>query len=151
RPIPYDELKRLGIPPPPEGRYMSRFQVPSPPRREKSSPDLERGSRRSSKDRADGIHRRSSTDDDAGLEEEYQCHQRNSYSETPIQTEDRYDSYETREDRKHRSSRDKDHRSHHRRRSTDEEEPDSKRSRRSSRDRKEHSHEHRSKRHRHRD
>ncbi|KAJ6805716.1 U11/U12 small nuclear ribonucleoprotein 35 kDa protein [Iris pallida] len=33
RPIPYDDLKRLGIDPPPEGRYMSRFQVPSPPRR----------------------------------------------------------------------------------------------------------------------
>ncbi|KAG1327582.1 hypothetical protein COCNU_01G015160 [Cocos nucifera] len=26
RPIPYDDLKRLGIPPPPEGRYMSRFE-----------------------------------------------------------------------------------------------------------------------------
>ncbi|KAL6845951.1 hypothetical protein ACP4OV_023399 [Aristida adscensionis] len=26
RPIPYDELKKLGIPPPPEGRYMSRYQ-----------------------------------------------------------------------------------------------------------------------------
>ncbi|KAJ4779679.1 U11/U12 small nuclear ribonucleoprotein 35 kDa protein [Rhynchospora pubera] len=39
RPIPYDELKRLGIPPPPEGRYMSRFQVPSPPRRRKNTGD----------------------------------------------------------------------------------------------------------------
>jgi len=27
KPIPFDDLKRLGIPPPPEGRYMSRFQV----------------------------------------------------------------------------------------------------------------------------
>ncbi|KAK8939054.1 hypothetical protein KSP39_PZI011268 [Platanthera zijinensis] len=27
RPIPYDDLKRLGIPPPPEGRFLSRFQV----------------------------------------------------------------------------------------------------------------------------
>ncbi|KAF7807925.1 U11/U12 small nuclear ribonucleoprotein 35 kDa protein [Senna tora] len=34
RPIPYKDLERLGIPPPPEGRYMSRFQAPSPPRRE---------------------------------------------------------------------------------------------------------------------
>ncbi|PKU61197.1 U11/U12 small nuclear ribonucleoprotein 35 kDa protein [Dendrobium catenatum] len=33
RPIPYDDLKRLGIPLPPEGRFLSRFQVPSPPRR----------------------------------------------------------------------------------------------------------------------
>ncbi|XP_060180575.1 U11/U12 small nuclear ribonucleoprotein 35 kDa protein [Lycium barbarum] len=36
RQIPWDDLKRLGIPPPPEGRYMSRFQAPSPPRRERS-------------------------------------------------------------------------------------------------------------------
>ncbi|XP_047317244.1 U11/U12 small nuclear ribonucleoprotein 35 kDa protein [Impatiens glandulifera] len=35
RPIPVEELKRLGISPPPEGRYMSRFQVPSPPRRKR--------------------------------------------------------------------------------------------------------------------
>lgn len=27
KPIPYAELKKLGIPPPPEGRYMSRFEV----------------------------------------------------------------------------------------------------------------------------
>ncbi|CAN6448626.1 unnamed protein product [Victoria cruziana] len=33
RPIPRDHLKRLGIPMPPEGRYMSRFQVPPLPRR----------------------------------------------------------------------------------------------------------------------
>ncbi|KAL0347976.1 UNVERIFIED_CONTAM: U11/U12 small nuclear ribonucleoprotein [Sesamum angustifolium] len=37
RQIPLDDLKRLGIPPPPEGRYMSRFQIPSPPRRKRSS------------------------------------------------------------------------------------------------------------------
>lgn len=41
RPIPYDDLKRLGIPPPPEGRYMSRFQVPSPPRRKRDSEERE--------------------------------------------------------------------------------------------------------------
>ncbi|CAN1253393.1 U11/U12 small nuclear ribonucleoprotein 35 kDa protein [Linum perenne] len=45
RPIPYDELKKLGIPPPPEGNYMSRFQVPSPPRRNRSSKDEEEGRR----------------------------------------------------------------------------------------------------------
>ncbi|XP_020576916.1 U11/U12 small nuclear ribonucleoprotein 35 kDa protein [Phalaenopsis equestris] len=39
RPIPYDDLKRLGIPPPPEGRFLSRFHIPSPPR---SSNHLER-------------------------------------------------------------------------------------------------------------
>ncbi|KAK1381539.1 U11/U12 small nuclear ribonucleoprotein 35 kDa protein [Heracleum sosnowskyi] len=36
RPIPFDDLKKLGIPPPPEGRYMSRFQIPSPPHRRSS-------------------------------------------------------------------------------------------------------------------
>ncbi|RAL48344.1 hypothetical protein DM860_005768 [Cuscuta australis] len=41
RQIPFDDLKRLGIQPPPEGRYMSRFQDPSPPRRERISGDDE--------------------------------------------------------------------------------------------------------------
>ncbi|GJV89627.1 U11/U12 small nuclear ribonucleoprotein 35 kDa protein [Tanacetum coccineum] len=41
RPIPYDDLKRLGIPPPPEGNYMSRFEVPSPPRRKTRDTDRE--------------------------------------------------------------------------------------------------------------
>ncbi|XP_051144102.1 U11/U12 small nuclear ribonucleoprotein 35 kDa protein [Andrographis paniculata] len=36
RQIPWDELKRLGMPLPPEGKYMSRFQIPSPPRRKRS-------------------------------------------------------------------------------------------------------------------
>ncbi|XP_045793138.1 U11/U12 small nuclear ribonucleoprotein 35 kDa protein [Trifolium pratense] len=52
KPIPYEELKKLGIPPPPEGRYMSRFQVPSPPRRERNLSDREEESdRRSSSDK----------------------------------------------------------------------------------------------------
>ncbi|KNA03366.1 hypothetical protein SOVF_209910 [Spinacia oleracea] len=41
RPIPHDDLKRLGIPPPPEGRFMTRFQVPSPPRRKRNSEERE--------------------------------------------------------------------------------------------------------------
>ncbi|KAK7340958.1 hypothetical protein VNO77_21677 [Canavalia gladiata] len=50
--IPYEDLKKLGIPPPPEGRYMSRFQVPSPPRRERNLSDKEEDShRRGSNDR----------------------------------------------------------------------------------------------------
>ncbi|XP_062199750.1 U11/U12 small nuclear ribonucleoprotein 35 kDa protein [Phragmites australis] len=69
RPIPYDELKKLGIPPPPEGRYMTRFQVPPPPRRKSSNIDREDSPpRRRSRDRAaDGMHRRqrSPTKDDA--------------------------------------------------------------------------------------
>ncbi|KAL5058743.1 hypothetical protein RYX36_030347 [Vicia faba] len=52
KPIPYAELKKLGIPPPPEGRYMSRFEVPSPPRREKNLSDKEEDSdKRGSSDR----------------------------------------------------------------------------------------------------
>ncbi|KAK4278899.1 hypothetical protein QN277_016677 [Acacia crassicarpa] len=58
RPIPYKDLERLGIPPPPEGRYMSRFQIPSPPRRERSNRDRESSSRRSSNDRMEGAERR---------------------------------------------------------------------------------------------
>ncbi|CAD6224256.1 unnamed protein product [Miscanthus lutarioriparius] len=68
RPIPYDELKKLGIPPPPEGRYMTRYQVPPPPRRKSSKVDIEDSPpRRRSKDRAGvSTYRRqiSSTDDD---------------------------------------------------------------------------------------
>ncbi|KAG8057380.1 hypothetical protein GUJ93_ZPchr0002g25693 [Zizania palustris] len=68
RPIPYDELKRLGIPPPPEGRYMTRFQVPPPPRRKNSDIHREESPpRRRSKDRVDSTYRRrqrSPTEDD---------------------------------------------------------------------------------------
>ncbi|KAL5720456.1 small nuclear ribonucleoprotein 35kDa (U11 U12) [Ranunculus cassubicifolius] len=39
RPIPYDELKKLGIPAPPEGRYMTQLEVPPPPRRPRRSVD----------------------------------------------------------------------------------------------------------------
>ncbi|KAF7151737.1 hypothetical protein RHSIM_Rhsim02G0075900 [Rhododendron simsii] len=49
RSIPWDDLKRLGIPLPPEGRYMSRFQVPSPPRRKRSSVEREEHSHRRQK------------------------------------------------------------------------------------------------------
>ncbi|KAJ9189229.1 hypothetical protein P3X46_000546 [Hevea brasiliensis] len=59
--IPFDDLKRLGIPPPPEGSYMSRFQVPSPPRRNRSSIDREESSHvRSSIDKEERSHRSSS-------------------------------------------------------------------------------------------
>ncbi|XP_059429168.1 U11/U12 small nuclear ribonucleoprotein 35 kDa protein [Corylus avellana] len=62
RPIPFDDLKRLGIPPPPEGRYMSRFQDPSPPRKERSSVDREESSHKSSRDGREHTHKRSSVD-----------------------------------------------------------------------------------------
>ncbi|WOL03658.1 hypothetical protein Cni_G12378 [Canna indica] len=41
RPIPYADLEKLGIPPPPEGKYMPRFQVPPPPRRRSNHADME--------------------------------------------------------------------------------------------------------------
>ncbi|XP_073127954.1 U11/U12 small nuclear ribonucleoprotein 35 kDa protein [Henckelia pumila] len=41
RQIPWDDLRRLGIPPPPEGRYMSRFQDPSPPRRKRGGAEMD--------------------------------------------------------------------------------------------------------------
>ncbi|PQQ06309.1 U11/U12 small nuclear ribonucleoprotein 35 kDa protein isoform X1 [Prunus yedoensis var. nudiflora] len=59
RPIPYDDLERLGIPPPPEGRYMSRYQVPSPPRRKRSSVDREEGIHKRSMER--GVNMRKSS------------------------------------------------------------------------------------------
>ncbi|CAK7322579.1 unnamed protein product [Dovyalis caffra] len=66
--IPYDDLKRLGIPPPPEGRYMSRYEVPSPPRRKWSSRDREESScRRSSIDKEEHRHRSRSVE----VEESY--------------------------------------------------------------------------------
>lgn len=64
RPIPHDDLKRLGITPPPEGRYMSRFQVPSPPRRETDSVCREEGSSVKDSVEKDGHSRSSSTDGD---------------------------------------------------------------------------------------
>ncbi|KAK6231126.1 RNA recognition motif domain - like 10 [Theobroma cacao] len=65
RPIPYEDLKTLGIRPPPEGRYMSRFQVPSPPRKRRSSVEKEEYShKRSSVDREEFSQRSSSIERD---------------------------------------------------------------------------------------
>ncbi|PRQ38294.1 putative nucleotide-binding alpha-beta plait domain-containing protein [Rosa chinensis] len=62
--IPYDDLEKLGIPPPPEGRYMSRYQDPSPPRRKRSSVDREEGTHRRSMDREANIHKSNPADND---------------------------------------------------------------------------------------
>ncbi|KAK7272929.1 hypothetical protein RIF29_13972 [Crotalaria pallida] len=68
KPIPYEELEKLGIPPPPEGKYLSQNQVPSPPRREgsRSISDREEGSQR--RDFKDWDSRRSPVED---IEEEH--------------------------------------------------------------------------------
>ncbi|KAL6194128.1 hypothetical protein ACLB2K_035212 [Fragaria x ananassa] len=62
--IPYDDLKKLGIPPIPEGRYMSRHQDPSPPRRKRSSVDREENTRRRSVDREVNIRKSNPVDKD---------------------------------------------------------------------------------------
>ncbi|KAI8010296.1 U11/U12 small nuclear ribonucleoprotein 35 kDa protein [Camellia lanceoleosa] len=65
RPIPWDDLKKLGIPPPPEGRYMSRFQVASPPRRKRSYVDKdEQTHRRHKHSKHSGRHERRSASHD---------------------------------------------------------------------------------------
>ncbi|CAL5336894.1 unnamed protein product [Camellia sinensis] len=65
RPIPWDDLKKLGIPPPPEGRYMSRFQVASPPRRKRSYVDKdEQTHRRHRHSKHSGRHERRSASHD---------------------------------------------------------------------------------------
>lgn len=83
RPIPHDDLKRLGIPPPPEGRYMSHFEVPSPPRRRSSHADKEDSpfARRRSKDREEPSHKRqrSPADRDDSSHKPHRFHREHSY------------------------------------------------------------------------
>ncbi|KAK2361726.1 peptidyl-prolyl cis-trans isomerase CYP59 [Trifolium repens] len=91
KPIPYEELKKLGIPPPPEGRYMSRFQVPSPPRRERNLSDMENDSDRR------GYSEKNMTKDSETEEEHYKrssTHQRDYYHDRS--TSKRSDSYHDR-------------------------------------------------------
>ncbi|PWA43604.1 RNA-binding (RRM/RBD/RNP motifs) family protein [Artemisia annua] len=114
RPIPYDDLKRLGIPPPPEGNYMSRFEVPSPPRRKTRHPDREdehssRSSRRrerrsSSRDRLYEERRSMDTEDDSRSSRR---HSRYHSDERERRSKSRDRQYDEREDssRKSRDSR----------------------------------------------
>uniref|UniRef100_A0A1J3GRC8 U11/U12 small nuclear ribonucleoprotein 35 kDa protein n=1 Tax=Noccaea caerulescens TaxID=107243 RepID=A0A1J3GRC8_NOCCA len=60
RPIPHEDLKKLGIQLPPEGRYMSRTQIPSPPRRRASVSDREEGCYREEEFKEQSSSRRSS-------------------------------------------------------------------------------------------
>ncbi|KAL6293589.1 hypothetical protein ACE6H2_001731 [Prunus campanulata] len=126
RPIPYDDLERLGIPPPPEGRYMSRYQVPSPPRRKRSSVDREEGIHKRSTER--GVNMRKSSP----VEKEERSHKRSmdpedhSFKRSSVETEHhRNRNSDDRAERSHkRTLRDRDdrshkrHKSHHRERST---------------------------------
>ncbi|KAF2917030.1 hypothetical protein DAI22_09g162900 [Oryza sativa Japonica Group] len=98
RPIPYDELKRLGIPPPPEGRYMTRYQVPPPPRRKSSDIYREESPpKRRSKDRVDSSHYRrycSPTQDDDST---VSTHRRKGSHDRREETERRTRAYISRE------------------------------------------------------
>lgn len=108
--IPYDDLEKLGIPPPPEGQYMSRYQVPSPPRRKRSSVDREEGTHRRSMEREVNMRKSSPVDKEdrfhkRAMDEDYHVSKRNS----------------DKSDQRHlsRSSRDREEGTH--RRSTDRE------------------------------
>ncbi|KAB2627602.1 U11/U12 small nuclear ribonucleoprotein 35 kDa protein-like [Pyrus ussuriensis x Pyrus communis] len=125
RPIPYDELERLGIPPPPEGRYMSPYQVPSPPRRKRSPMDSEESTHKRSMDREANMCKSSP------VENEERFYKRSidpedSSVRSSTETEEHYHNGSSvdRAECSHRSSRDRDECSH----------------RRISRDRDEHSH-----------
>ncbi|XVE76652.1 hypothetical protein DITRI_Ditri12bG0191000 [Diplodiscus trichospermus] len=61
RPIPYEDLEKLGIHPPPEGKYMSRFQVPSPPRKQRKSVEKEEYSHKRSSAEREEFSRESSS------------------------------------------------------------------------------------------
>ncbi|XP_078165275.1 U11/U12 small nuclear ribonucleoprotein 35 kDa protein-like isoform X3 [Carex rostrata] len=79
RPIPHDELKRLGIPPPPEGRYIPRFKVPSPPRCKKNNIDTQDSPlRHTSRDREEDTHsrHRSKNREEHELKSRHQSHDR---------------------------------------------------------------------------
>uniref|UniRef100_A0A2N9GK79 RRM domain-containing protein n=1 Tax=Fagus sylvatica TaxID=28930 RepID=A0A2N9GK79_FAGSY len=144
RPIPFDDLKRLGIPPPPEGRYMSRFQDPSPPRRERSSVDREEGSQK--RDAQERSHKRSSVDSEeryhkrSSVDGEDRYHKRSSMDQeehsrkwSPVEREEHYSKRTSvdRGDRSHSMSSTKEER--HRKRSSS-----NRSDRRSSKDRDEH-------------
>ncbi|CAK9168291.1 unnamed protein product, partial [Ilex paraguariensis] len=130
RPIPFDDLKRLGIPPPPEGRYMSRFQVPSAPRR-KSSVEIEgqyykhhKHSKRSSVDREDSSHKhhkrseRSSEDKEDRPNKHHKqsrnAHQPDRGSHSRHRSSDERTSVD-REERAHKRHKDSKHSLHHER------------------------------------
>ncbi|KAI4311390.1 hypothetical protein MLD38_036292 [Melastoma candidum] len=96
RPIPFDELKRLGIPPPPEGNYMSRYEVPSPPRREKGSLHGFEGSERDNESNEGPSHRRGSEDREhhrdrySSEDEDYYYSKRSSKDQRSVKNRDEY-------------------------------------------------------------
>ncbi|KAM0940647.1 putative RNA recognition motif domain, nucleotide-binding alpha-beta plait domain superfamily [Dioscorea sansibarensis] len=138
--IPYEDLKKLGIPPPPEGHYMTRYQVPSPPRRRSShnsredsphvhgrfedreEPHLRRKRRESSSDRDDSTPRdyknredtphrhRRTPDGDVSTHKGYKSRDDSLPRLRPRDREDRHSRRRRSDDRGDSSHRD--HRSH---------------------------------------
>ncbi|VVB03239.1 unnamed protein product [Arabis nemorensis] len=97
RPIPHEDLKKLGIQLPPEGRYMSRTQIPSPPRRKGSVSDRE-----------DGYYReRSSVEREEEHRKSHHSHRRSSHTQSShrSRTKDREEGSKTesQSDRRERS------------------------------------------------
>ncbi|KAF2569445.1 hypothetical protein F2Q68_00028334 [Brassica cretica] len=98
RPIPHEDLKKLGIQLPPEGRYMSRTQIPSSPRRKGRVSDREEANymereeefeeqrSHSRRERSDHGHRRRSKD----REERYKVESRSDREERSRGREGRY-------------------------------------------------------------
>ncbi|XP_072990530.1 U11/U12 small nuclear ribonucleoprotein 35 kDa protein [Typha latifolia] len=112
RPIPHDELKRLGIQPPPEGRYMSRFQVPSPPRQRSSRRDEEDSlSRQRTKEdgsykqrtKEDGSYkrRRSPTCSDNSLHEHHRHHREHPYDRDRDESRHKHHRHHTDQSHRH--------------------------------------------------
>ncbi|KFK37172.1 hypothetical protein AALP_AA4G223100 [Arabis alpina] len=95
RPIPHEDLKKLGIQLPPEGRYMSRTQIPSPPRRKASVSDRE-----------DAYYReKSSVEREEEREKSHRSHRRSSHTQSShrSRTKDEEERSKSRSDRKERS------------------------------------------------
>ncbi|KAJ6420749.1 hypothetical protein OIU84_028166 [Salix udensis] len=129
--IPHDDLKRLGIPPPPEGRYMSHYEVPSPPRRKRSSREKEESShRKSSIDKEEHKHRSSSVEAEESYNTRSYRGKEENYSERhSVEKEERRykDSSMDRSERSHRRISPERGGYHHNRSSLDREEHSEKR------------------------
>ncbi|ESQ38954.1 hypothetical protein EUTSA_v10001559mg [Eutrema salsugineum] len=98
RPIPHEDLKKLGIQLPPEGKYMLRTQIPSPPRRKGSVLDREDGHYQ---------EQRSSVEREEELKRSYHSHRRSSHTHSShrnrIKDREERSKRESGSDRKERS------------------------------------------------
>ncbi|KAK1412014.1 hypothetical protein QVD17_32937 [Tagetes erecta] len=113
RPIPLDDLKRLGIPPPPEGNYVSRFEIPSPPRRKRSYADREdtnSRSRRRSSSRDHTYDERRSIDAEGRSQKRHRDDRTYYHDERERRSNSRDHRYDDREDNSRKSRDSQSHR-----------------------------------------